>query len=182
MALITIKSNVSRGEGAFGKVLKAEVFDVVKQNSGKTIVAVKTLKDDATERELMDLISEAEVMKFIGRHKNIINLIGCCTQNGPPLIVLEFAAFGSVRQYLRERRPDRNGDTMQIEGVENLCLRDFTSFSYQIARGMEYLSGRKCIHRDLAARNILVGEEKKVVVFLRSTLENCFVYCDTHVR
>ena len=32
------------GEGAFGKVLKAEAFDVVKQNSGKTIVAVKTLK------------------------------------------------------------------------------------------------------------------------------------------
>ncbi|XP_046850980.1 fibroblast growth factor receptor 4-like [Xenia sp. Carnegie-2017] len=148
------------GEGAFGKVLKAEAFDVVKQNSGKTIVAVKTLKDDATERELMDLISEAEVMKCIGRHKNIINLIGCCTQNGPPLIVVEFAAFGNLRQYLRERRPDRNGNTIPIEGEEKLCLRDFISFSYQIARGMEYLSGRKCIHRDLAARNILVSEDR----------------------
>lgn len=38
--------------------------------------------DDATEAELMDLISEAEVMKSIGRHKNINNVIGCCTQNG----------------------------------------------------------------------------------------------------
>lgn len=32
------------GEGAFGKVLKAEAFGVGKQNFGKTIVAVKTLK------------------------------------------------------------------------------------------------------------------------------------------
>lgn len=32
------------GEGAFGKVLKAEAFDLSRQHSGKTIVAVKTLK------------------------------------------------------------------------------------------------------------------------------------------
>ena len=38
--------------------------------------------DDATEAELLDLVSEMEVMKTIGRHKNIINVIGCCTQNG----------------------------------------------------------------------------------------------------
>ena len=30
----------------------------------------------------MDLVSEMEVMKTIGRHKNIINVIGCCTQDG----------------------------------------------------------------------------------------------------
>jgi len=48
-------------------------------------VAVKMLKDNASERELIDLISEMEVMKQICRppkHPNIINLIGCCTQGG----------------------------------------------------------------------------------------------------
>lgn len=38
--------------------------------------------EDATDRELTDLIQEMEVMKVIGSHKNIINLLGCCTQNG----------------------------------------------------------------------------------------------------
>lgn len=38
--------------------------------------------EDATDRELADLVSEMEVMKMIGKHTNIINLIGCCTQNG----------------------------------------------------------------------------------------------------
>ncbi|XP_028403293.1 fibroblast growth factor receptor 4-like [Dendronephthya gigantea] len=148
------------GEGAFGKVLKAEAFGLNRQNAGKNIVAVKTLKDDATEAELLDLVSEMEVMKTIGRHKNIINVIGCCTQNGPLLVVVEYAPYGNLREYLRERRPNRNGLTNPIEGEEKLILRDFVSFSYQIARGMEYLSTKKCIHRDLAARNILVGEDK----------------------
>ena len=38
--------------------------------------------DDATDRELADLIQEMEVMKIIGRHRNILNLLGCCTQDG----------------------------------------------------------------------------------------------------
>jgi len=37
---------------------------------------------DASERDVTDLVQEMEVMKLIGRHINIINLLGCCTQNG----------------------------------------------------------------------------------------------------
>jgi serine/threonine protein kinase len=48
----------------------------------KTIVAVKMLKDGHTDDEITDLVSEMEVMKKIGKHKNIINLLGCCTQDG----------------------------------------------------------------------------------------------------
>lgn len=38
--------------------------------------------DDATEKDLSDLVSEMEMMKMIGKHKNIINLLGACTQGG----------------------------------------------------------------------------------------------------
>lgn len=37
---------------------------------------------DASEKDLSDLISEMEMMKMIGKHKNIINLLGACTQDG----------------------------------------------------------------------------------------------------
>ena len=40
------------------------------------------ISEDATDHELTDLVSEMEVMKTIGKHKNIINLIGACTQGG----------------------------------------------------------------------------------------------------
>ena len=46
----------------------------------------------------MDLVSEMEVMKMIGRHVNIINLIGTCTQDGPLLVIVEFAPHGQWRR------------------------------------------------------------------------------------
>jgi serine/threonine protein kinase len=69
------------GEGAFGLVIKGEALGIFKDNNSVT-VAVKMLKEDATDREMMDLIREMEMMKLIGKHKNIINLLGCCTQRG----------------------------------------------------------------------------------------------------
>jgi len=46
------------------------------------------LSDEATDTELNDLLGEMEIMKSIGRHNNIINLIGCCTQNDGKLILV----------------------------------------------------------------------------------------------
>ena len=67
-------------------------------------------------------------------------------------MVVEFAPYGSLRGFLRERRPNRQGMIELIEGEERLTVRDFISFSYQIARGMEYLSTRKVRENVLESR------------------------------
>ncbi|XP_068709972.1 fibroblast growth factor receptor 3-like isoform X1 [Montipora foliosa] len=144
------------GEGAFGRVMKAEILGLPNMPF-KFDVAVKMLKEDATDHEFADLVSEMETMKTIGKHKNIINLIGACTQGGPLYVVVEYAPNGNLRQFLRDRRPTR-------EYTTTLTLADLVSFGYQVVRGMEYLSSKKCIHRDLAARNILVGEENTLKI------------------
>ncbi|XP_044857065.1 fibroblast growth factor receptor 3-like [Mauremys mutica] len=71
------------GEGCFGQVVMAEATGIDKDKPDKAItVAVKMLKDDATDEDLSDLVSEMEMLKMIGNHKNIINLLGACTQDG----------------------------------------------------------------------------------------------------
>ncbi|XP_075412782.1 fibroblast growth factor receptor 1 isoform X7 [Tenrec ecaudatus] len=150
------------GEGCFGQVVLAEAIGLDKDKPNRvTKVAVKMLKSDATEKDLSDLISEMEMMKMIGKHKNIINLLGACTQDGPLYVIVEYASKGNLREYLQARRPpgleycynpSRNPE-------EQLSSKDLVSCAYQVARGMEYLASKKCIHRDLAARNVLVTED-----------------------
>ena len=38
--------------------------------------------DEATSRDVIDLCSELNVLKTIGHHVNVIEFIGCCTQDG----------------------------------------------------------------------------------------------------
>ena len=94
----------------------------------------------------MDLVSEMEMMKIIGTHQNIINLIGCCTQEGPLFVVVEYADYGNLRDYLRNsQQPSAMGYECAIdqEGKPALTQRDLLGFAYQVARGMDYLAAKK---------------------------------------
>uniref|UniRef100_A0A3P8UR35 receptor protein-tyrosine kinase n=1 Tax=Cynoglossus semilaevis TaxID=244447 RepID=A0A3P8UR35_CYNSE len=150
------------GKGCFGQVVLAEAMGLDKNKPTRiTKVAVKMLKADATEKDLSDLISEMEMMKMIGKHKNIINLVGACTQDGPLYVVVEYASQGNLREYLRSRRPLglEYWSGSRQSSLGSLEVRELVSCAYQVARGMSYLASKKCIHRDLAARNVLVTED-----------------------
>ncbi|XP_014364260.2 fibroblast growth factor receptor homolog 1 isoform X2 [Papilio machaon] len=148
------------GEGEFGKVVKAECVGILKPGV-QSVVAVKMLKEGHTDAEMMALVSEMEMMKMIGKHVNIINLLGCCTQDGPLYVIVEYAPNGNLREFLRNHRPGNRYEspTEDLKEKKTLTQKDLVSFSYQVARGMEYLASRRCIHRDLAARNVLVSDD-----------------------
>ncbi|KAK7807246.1 hypothetical protein U0070_003246, partial [Myodes glareolus] len=148
----------SLGEGCFGQVFMAEAIGFNMDNTVKPVtVAVKMLKDDANDQDLLDLVSEMEMMKVIGKHKNIINLLGACTQGGPFFVLMEYSAKGNLREFLWAQRPlsMEYCDASRLPEKQLTC-KDLVSCAY---RGMEYLASQKCIHRDLAARNMLVTED-----------------------
>ncbi|XP_044018500.1 tyrosine kinase receptor Cad96Ca isoform X2 [Aphidius gifuensis] len=141
------------GEGCFGQVWKSEAIDI-DDKKGTSIVAVKTLKENATERERIDLAQELKVMKTLEPHPNVVRLIGCCTEREPMFVILEYVSGGKLQSFLRESREERN------RGGPGLTSRDLTGFVYQISKGMEYLASKGIIHRDLAARNILIDNDR----------------------
>uniref|UniRef100_I3K9I3 receptor protein-tyrosine kinase n=1 Tax=Oreochromis niloticus TaxID=8128 RepID=I3K9I3_ORENI len=176
------------GRGAFGKVMQASAFGINKGTSCKT-VAVKMLKEGATANEHKALMTELKILNHIGNHLNVVNLLGACTKPGGPLMVIvEYCRFGNLSTFLKNKRDvfvqDRPGEHFilvmnqtafdtslflllldpQTAPNSPLYLEDLISFSFQVARGMEFLASRKCIHRDLAARNVLLSDNKVVKI------------------
>lgn len=117
------------------------------------------LQDNATEREKDDLKNELNVLKNLGRHPNVVGFIGFCHDGDKPLIILEFMALGKLQRFLRCSR-GRNSYTNLHSDSESITSKDLTSYAFQVAKGMDFLSKNGIVHRDLAARNVLIGEDK----------------------
>ena len=57
----------------------------------------------ANDTEEKYFLEEIELMKSIGFHKNIVNLIGASTQMKPLCLVLEYMPHGDLLHYLRKK-------------------------------------------------------------------------------
>lgn len=100
---------------------------------------------DATNKELLDLAQELEVLKRFNEHENIIELIGCMTRDGPLQVVVEYARHGNLRDFLRTHRPMNSFGSRILCPNDDIQLthKDLVSFAYQVAKGMEYLASKQ---------------------------------------
>ena len=67
-------------------------------------ISVILLLARASDTEEGEFLEEINLMKSIGSHKNIVNLIGASTQMKPFCIVLEYMPYGDLLRYLRKKR------------------------------------------------------------------------------
>lgn len=147
------------GQGAFGRVFQAKAPGLC--NESLTMVAVKMLKDDASEAMQADFEREACLLAEFD-HPNIVKLLGVCATTRPMCLLFEFMSPGDLNEYLRYCSPfaTHQSNRRRID----LSEMDLLSMSSQIADGMVYLSEKKFVHRDLATRNCLINDEMVVKI------------------
>ncbi|KAM6432982.1 proto-oncogene tyrosine-protein kinase ROS [Rhynochetos jubatus] len=139
------------GSGAFGEVYEGTAVDILADGSGKTKVAVKTLKKGATDQEKSEFLKEAHLMSKFD-HPHILKLLGVCLLNEPQYLILELMEGGDLLSYLRGARKQKLWSPL-------LTVTDLLDICLDICKGCVYLEKMHFIHRDLAARNCLVSEK-----------------------
>eukprot|EP01113_Clastostelium_recurvatum_P018129 TRINITY_DN2138_c1_g1_i1.p1 TRINITY_DN2138_c1_g1~~TRINITY_DN2138_c1_g1_i1.p1 ORF type:complete len:679 (+),score=127.57 TRINITY_DN2138_c1_g1_i1:162-2039(+) len=152
-ASVTLLDKIGRGSS--GLVYKGQWRGI--------FVAVKQLLD-VTDKDLAAFMDEAQLMKLLTPHPNVLQIYGLAqSPTGPilttsaaapvaaPMIVMEFMEGGSLVHRLLDI-------TIVISPeAKAAMIRD-------IALGMHHLHQEGIVHRDLATRNILVGNDWTVKI------------------
>lgn len=94
------------GAGAFGVVYKADARGIINAEE-TTEVAVKMVKKTADNMYIKALASELKIMVHLGKHINIVNLLGACTKNVVKrelIVIVEYCKFGNIHNYMQRHR------------------------------------------------------------------------------
>lgn len=75
-----LKLGKQLGAGAFGVVIKAVAQGIIPYEEEST-VAVKMVKKQTDNEVMKALISELKIMVHLGKHLNVVNLLGAVTKN-----------------------------------------------------------------------------------------------------
>lgn len=128
------------GKGSFGAVYKGTLY------KGTKVIAVKRLEKLVSEGE-REFLTE---MRSIGKthHKNLVRLLGYCTEDSQRLLVYEYMSNGSLADLL-----------FRAERTPNWSHR--VKIALDVARGILYLH-EECeapiIHCDIKPQNILMDD------------------------
>ncbi|XVF26973.1 hypothetical protein REPUB_Repub14bG0066500 [Reevesia pubescens] len=131
------------GEGGFGIVYEGILDD-------GTAVAVKVLKRE-DQRGGQEFLAEVEMLIRL-HHRNLVKLIGICTEDNIRCLVYELVPNGSLESHLHG--VDKGTDPLDWSARMKIALG--------AARGLAYLhedSSPRVIHRDFKSSNILLEHD-----------------------
>lgn len=131
------------GEGGFGRVYEGILEDGER-------VAIKVLKRD-DQQGTREFLAEVEMLSRL-HHRNLVKLIGICTEGHSRCLVYELVPNGSVESHLHGS--DKGASRLDWDARLKIALG--------AARALAYLhedSSPRVIHRDFKSSNILLEHD-----------------------
>ncbi|KAK3029140.1 hypothetical protein RJ639_039695 [Escallonia herrerae] len=127
------------------KVASGSFGDLFKGMYCSQEVAIKVLKPELVNLDMLrEFSQEVFILRKI-RHKNVVQFIGACTQPPNFCIVTEFMSKGSLYSLLHKQRGAFKLPTLLKVAID-------------VSKGMNYLHQNNIIHRDLKTANLLMDE------------------------
>ena len=131
------------GQGSF-----AEVY-LGKHRYLNSYAALKVSQARINRVEEQKVLVEAQTLVEM-RHPNIIHLLDFAIENGTPMLIMDYAPKGSLRQHYPH-------------GTQ-VPLKTVVDFAAQIAAALQYAHNRNVIHRDVKPENILVDADNHLLL------------------
>ncbi|KAM4703232.1 tyrosine-protein kinase STYK1 [Rhinophrynus dorsalis] len=139
------------GEGRYGPIFSS----VLEKPDGgpERDIVIKQLRGSADTSEVRDFLQRAAFQVSLGKHSNMVELLGCCTDQKPFCMLLESVEPGSLLKFLWDCRRD----VMSMDGIPfDLTERQVYSIALQIHSALEFLHQHDLLHGDVAARNVII--------------------------
>jgi serine/threonine protein kinase len=111
--------------------------------------ALKVLNTTLRSGDEHKFLSEAQTLVGL-RHPNIVHLLDFCIEDGTPVLIMDYAPKGSLRQHAPHRT--------------QLPLPTVVDFVTQIAAGLQYAHNHHIIHRDVKPENILLDADDRLLL------------------
>lgn len=97
---------------------------------------INTEKADASQMKA--LAQELKIMIHLGKHLNVVNLLGAVTKNiidGELFVLVEYCRYGNLRHFLLRNRnnfipPLPNGTTNAYRSANYLCPKEFGNINF----------------------------------------------------
>ncbi|KAK9068524.1 hypothetical protein SSX86_012638 [Deinandra increscens subsp. villosa] len=130
------------GCGGFGKVYKGEILS----NNGPIPIAVKRLDKKLGQGD-QEFLTEIEILSEY-KHKNIVDLVGYCNEDGESILVYEYTSNGSLDRHLKDA---------------NVTWTQRLKIAIDVATGLDFLhrSDSSVVHKDIKSANILLNGDWK---------------------
>ncbi|XP_058005636.1 proline-rich receptor-like protein kinase PERK3 isoform X3 [Hevea brasiliensis] len=161
------------GEGGFGQVFKGTLPNGM-------VVAIKKLKHMSRQGE-NEFMAEIGTLNCI-HHRNLVNLIGYCSEKANRLLIYEFIPNNSLRDHLHVSIIAEQDNRVVINWLARIKI------AIGSAKGLAYLHeicNPKIIHRNITASNILLDQnfEPKISDFgLAKQFSNSVTHMSTVVK